>query len=44
VLNTWHSAHVSSIIKKKKILSQRTGRDKHWKMNDDDINVRGLVV
>jgi len=40
----WHSAHTSSIIKKEEILPQRTGRDKHQKVNDDDINVRGLVV
>jgi len=44
VLNTWHSAHTSSIIKKEKILPKRTGRNKHQKMNDDDINVKGLVV
>jgi len=44
MLNTWHGAHTSSIIKKEKILPKRTGRDKHWKVNDDNINVRGLVV
>jgi len=40
----WHSAYASSIIKKEKMLSKRTGRDKHRKVNDDNINVRGLVV
>jgi len=40
VLNTWHSAHASSIIKKEKMLSQRTGRDKRQKMNDDDERVQ----
>jgi len=44
MLNMWHGAHTSSIIKKEKMLPKKTGRDKCRKVNDDDINIRGLVV